>query len=196
MEIETERKMVAAAAAGDREAMAVLVGEYRGLLEKAAHMGKVRTVAEDALGVATAEFIRAVRGYDAGRGVNFAAYAKSMVYAAVHQFFRQELRHWQHEFSPFERGEEDAPAWEMVADSRDDMGAWEQSEDLEQAFSCLTERERSVIELTFLQGFSQKRAAELLCVRIQTVNGARRRALRKLREYFLSEGNLYGRCLA
>ena len=196
MTIEEERALLAAAAAGDAEAMARLFEAYRGLLVRAAHLSKVRTVAEDAMGVAAVEFLQAVRSYDAARGVNFAAYAKSAVYAGVHQFFRRELRHWQHEFVPFD-GDEDAPSvWDLVADERDAMGIWELSEDVQRAFALLSERERQAVGLTFLLGLTQKRAAEILSVRPQTLNDARKRAVRKLREYFDAEGYGCRRCLA
>ena len=198
MTIEEERERIAAAAAGDEEAMGMLFEQYRGLLVKAAHMVKVQRVSEDAMGVAEVEFLRAVHSYDAGMGVNFAAYAKSMVYTGVHQFFRQELRRWQREFVPFD-GDGDAPSlWDSLEDGRDAMGDWERSEDLEKAFACLTECERKVLELTFLLGLTQRRAAEVLSVRVQTVNKARKRAIRKLKEYFMpdSEGTAWGRCFA
>ena len=184
MTIEEERELLAAAAAGDEEAMARLFEAYRGLLVRAAHLSKVWTVAEDAMGVAEVEFLQAVRGYDAARGVNFAAYAKSAVYAGVHQFFRRELRHWQHEFVPFD-GDEDAPSvWDLVADERDEMGNWELSEDVRRAFALLSKSEEKVVRLVFLRGVTQRRAAELLSVRPQTVNDAKKRAIRKLKVYF------------
>ena len=64
------------------------------------------------------------------------------------------------------------------------------------AFALLSERERQAVGLTFLLGLTQKRAAEILSVRPQTLNDARKRAVRKLREYFGAEDNGYRRCLA
>lgn len=194
MKIPEEQKLLAAAAAGDGEAMERLLAEYEGLLRKAAHLAKVRTVAEDAMGVARMEFFRAVKTYDPARGVKFAAYAKSMVYAGVHQFFRRELKHWQHETLPRE-DEEGRTAMEALADGRDDMGAWEMGEDMRKAFSFLSECERKAMELTFLKGLTQRMAAKLLSVTPQSLNEAKGRALRKLRAYFTGEGSM-GRCLA
>ncbi len=184
MTISEEQKLIAAAAAGDKEAMEMLFEAYKGLLVKAAHFAKVRTVTEDAMGVAQVEFLQAVRRYDPGRGVNFAAFAKSMVYAGVHQFFRRELRHWQHEFMPGSEEEEASSSLEAVADPRDAVGEWETEEDMRQAFSCLTEREREAIELVYLKGMTQRVAAKLLSVTPQTLHDAKQRAVRKLRAYF------------
>ena len=102
----------------------------------------------------------------------------------MHQFFRRELRHWQHEFVPFD-GDEDAPSvWDLVADERDEMGNWELSEDVRRAFALLSKSEEKVVRLVFLRGVTQRRAAELLSVRPQTVNDAKKRAIRKLKVYF------------
>ncbi len=179
--------MLAAAAAGNKDAAERLMESYRWMMVRAAHFSKVRTMAEDALGVAQLAFLQAIGGYEEARGVNFAAYAKSVVHAGVHQFFRRELRHWQHEFFPGE-GTEDAPSfWETVPDAQDAMGRWETGEDVKNALARLSEQERRVLELTFLRGMSQREAAEVLSVRPQTVNDARKRALRKLRTYFAPE---------
>ena len=195
MTISEEMRLLSAAAEGDAEATEELFRAYRGLLLRAAHLAKVQTVAEDALAVAEEEFLRAVRSYDAGRGVNFAAYAKSRVYTGVHQFFRRELRHWQHEFVPMEVDGEGVSFWESLADEGDAMGNWELGEDLRRAFAGLSETERRVLELTFLKGVTQKRAAQLLFVRPQTVNKTRLRAVRKLRAYFSTEAS-EGECFA
>lgn len=194
MTISEEKELVAAAAAGNKEAMERLMESYRWMMVRAAHFSKVRTMAEDALGVAQLAFLQAVGSYEEKRGVNFAAYAKSAVRAGVHHFFRRELRHWQHEFYPGE-GKEDAPSlWELVPDGKDAVARWETREDVKNALSRLSERERRVLELTFLRGMSQRGAAEVLSVRPQTVNDARKRALRKLKSYFCAEDT--GGCLA
>ena len=188
MTIEEERNMVAAAASGDAAATERLYEQYKGLLVRASHREKVWIMWEDAMGAAEIAFLLAIRSYDPGRGVNFAAYAKSAVYAGVHQFFRRELRHWQHDVAIlYQEDEEEPDILSGLADERDRIGEWEIREDLKGAFACLSDCERNVVELTFLLGLTQKRAAELLSVRIQTVNATRRRALRKLRE-FLAEG--------
>ena len=195
MTISEEKELVAAAAAGNKEAMERLMESYRWMMVRAAHFSKVRTMAEDALGVAQLAFLQAVGSYEEKRGVNFAAYAKSAVRAGVHHFFRRELRHWQHEFVPMEVDGEGVSFWESLADEGDAMGNWELGEDLRRAFAGLSETERRVLELTFLKGVTQKRAAQLLFVRPQTVNKTRLRAVRKLRAYFSTEAS-EGECFA
>ena len=194
MTISEEKKLVAAAAAGNREAMEQLTECYRWMMVREAHFSKVRTMAEDALGAAYLAFLQAIGSYDEARGVNFAAYAKSAVHAGVHNFFRRELRHWQHEFFPCRENDEELSFWDQVEDEKDSMGSWETREDVKKALSRLSERERQVLDLTFLRGMSQKAAAKFLSVCPQTVNDARKRALRKLRSYFGTEEN--GGCLA
>ena len=181
MTIEEENKLIEQANQEDAGAMARLYGEYYGMLIKASRQRKVHTVSEDALSVATIAFVEAVNDYSADRGVNFAAFAKSRVYAGVHQFFREECRHWEHEIFPTAREEELDP-WEIIADPRDAVSELEGNMVLESATALLSEKEKRVLLLTVFRDMSQKAAAELLQVSAQAVSKMRKRILEKLRE--------------
>lgn len=178
--IAKENEMIRKAARGDEEMISALYVSYFGMIVKAGHQAKLHPVADDAVQVAITGFLTAIQEFDESRGINFAAFAKSKVYAAVQDYFRKEQRHWAHEVlpAPTEAGED---ALSQAEDPRDSIGAQEMRMHLREACRMLTEKEKEVLRLTVLHDITQKRAAELLGVTAQAVGKTRRRLLRKLR---------------
>lgn len=82
---------------GDETAAAMLIQQYQGLLCKAAAQPHLKGLNDDAYGEACICFYKAVMDYDPSRGTPFSGYARSRVYAGVHNVFRRQLRIWQNE---------------------------------------------------------------------------------------------------
>lgn len=67
-----------------------------------------------------------------------------------------------------------------------------ENETLSKAFSMLSKRRREILLLLFVEEYDAAEIAELLNVGVQSVHNERNRALKKLREYILSEENRNG----
>lgn len=92
---------------GDEAAAAILIKQYQGLLCKAAAQPHLKGLNDDAYGEACICFYKAVMEYDASRGTPFSGYARSKVYAGVHNVFRRQLRIWQNETALCPGGDDD-----------------------------------------------------------------------------------------
>lgn len=176
-----EAECIAAAKQGDSAAMLRLVTQYEPLLRRAAAQPHLRALHDDALAEGYVSLVRAVRDYDAARGVPFAAFAKRRVYADLLTLFRRNLRVWQREATVDERREE--PFWDLIEDegAEKDLTRYERQAELVAALRQLTERERAVLTLLYRDECTQKEAAARLGICQQAVASTKKRALTKLR---------------
>ena len=172
---EQERALLACAQEGDGAAMEQIVMQYMPLVQAAGHQRYVRSIAEDAVGTAAEELVRAVHAYDVTRGVPFAAFAKVRVYGAVSHLFRKASARWGRECVP-----ETAEACERVADD-DAFGASEARLTVAQLLSALTDEERRVVHLLYEEGRTTYEAAELLGLSQSKVVRLKRQALVRMK---------------
>lgn len=178
---EQERALLACAQEGDGAAMEQIVMQYRPLVMAAGRQRYVRSIAEDAVGAAAEELVRAVHAYDVTRGVPFAAFAKVRVYGAVSHLFRKTCRVWEHE------GAACTPdALERVAEDAQ-LDASDARLMLAPLLASLSEEERRVLSLLYQRGVTTYEAADLLGVSQSKVMQVKRRALERLREGLAGE---------
>ena len=170
-----ERRLLAAAQAGDGTAMERIVTQYLPLAKAAGGQRYVRSMAEDATAVAAEELVRSVLAFDVSRGVPFAAFAKVRVYGAVSHLFRAAAIRWQRECVP-----ETAEATERVADDCT-LGASEARLTLAPLLSALTDDERRVLRLLYEGGRTRYEAGELLGVSQSKVSRVKRQALSQMK---------------
>lgn len=197
MEQEQEAALLRAAQAGESGALARLCDQYEPLLRAAAAQPHLRTFREDALAEGYVSFVRAVRDYEAGTGVPFAAFAKARVYGDLRTLFRQQRRRWERETAAAEDGE--TPFWERVSDPAAERALTQLEEQaaLVSLMRCLSDAERRILRLLFWEERTQAEAARLLRVSQQAVAKARKKALAKLRAALSRrEGSMGGACFA
>lgn len=178
---EQERALLASAQEGDGEAMGQIVMQYVPLVMAAGHQRYVRSIAEDAVGAAAEELVRAVHAYDVTRGVPFAAFVKVRVYGAVSHLFRKTCRVWEHEGAActpdvLECAAEDAP-----------LDASDARLMISPLLACLSEEERRVLSLLYQRCVTTYEAADLLGCSQSKVMQVKRRALERLREGLAGE---------
>lgn len=170
-----ERRLLAAAQAGDGTAMERIVTQYLPLAKAAGGQRCVRSMAEDATAVAAEELVRSVLAFDVSRGVPFAAFAKVRVYGAVSHLFRAAAIRWQRECVP-----EEAVVMEQVADGSA-LDASEARLTLAPLLAALTGDERRVIQLLYEEGRTTYEAADVLGVSQSKVARLKRQALSRMK---------------
>ena len=176
-----EENLLIARARRDADAMAEICGRYEPLALRAAHQQHLATVREEAESVAHLALVEAVRGFDAGLGIPFAAFAREKVYGDVRTFFRRECSKWRHEYVPVDRGEDELSFWDCVADPQDAAGQTELRDDMHAALARLTDKERAVVLLLLQENLTQTQIAQVLGIAVPTVAKRKKTAFRKLR---------------
>ena len=181
-------EMVLASQQGDEEILAELCEKFRGLFFRAARQRHLRTVFEDALQAACESFLRAVHDFDASLGVPFEGFAKRRVYGDLHTFFRRERAYWQREVHPGD-DEEGRSFWEAVEDETASAASsrFLVGDALIAAMQILSAREKALLSLVYLAGWSLKEAAEKLDLTAAYAAVVKRRALQKMKSV-LSKG--------
>ena len=171
---------IEAAKRGDKDAMATLILQYEGLCRKAAGQSHLTPLGEDALSAARESFLRAVREYDAARGVPFPGFAKAKVYGDLRTLFKKSRRQWQREVLP--EGAEEGSVFEAVPDERDEVKILEAEDAFRSMIAPLPEKPRRLLTLLYAKGLTQKEAAAKLGVSQQAAAVMKARALKALRK--------------
>ncbi len=171
---------IEAAKRGDRDAMAALAVQYEGLCRKAAGQSHLAPLGEDALSAARESFLRAVREYDAARGVPFPGFAKAKVYGDLRTLFKKSRRQWQREVLP--ESAEEGSVFEAVPDERDEVKILEAEDAFRNMIAPLPEKPRRLLTLLYAKGLTQKEAAAKLGVSQQAAAVMKARALKTLRK--------------
>ena len=171
---------IEAAKRGDKDAMTALAVQYEGLCRKAAGQSHLAPLGEDALSAARESFLRAVREYDAARGVPFPGFAKAKVYGDLRTLFKKSRRQWQREVLP--EGAEEGSVFEAVPDERDEVKNLEAEDAFRNMIAPLPEKPRRLLTLLYAKGLTQKEAAAKLGVSQQAAAVMKARALKALRK--------------
>ncbi|MFC2741150.1 sigma-70 family RNA polymerase sigma factor [uncultured Selenomonas sp.] len=179
----TINEMVLQSQKGNSEVLAELCEKFQGMFFRAARQRHLRTVFEDALQAARESFLRAVRDFDAALGVPFEGFAKRRVYGDLHTFFRRERAYWQREVHPGD-AEEGKSFWESVEDEAASGTAshFALKDALFAAMRTLSEREKELLSLVYLTGWSLKEAAAKTGLSAAYAAVVKRRALQKLKK--------------
>lgn len=175
-----EKLHIEAAKRGDKDAMTALAVQYEGLCRKAAGQSHLAPLGEDALSAARESFLRAVREYDAARGVPFPGFAKAKVYGDLRTLFKKSRRQWQREVLP--EGAEEGSVFEAVPDERDEVKNLEAEDAFRNMIAPLPEKPRRLLTLLYAKGLTQKEAAAKLGVSQQAAAVMKARALKTLRK--------------
>lgn len=160
--------------------MAALAVQYEGLCRKAAGQSHLAPLGEDALSAARESFLRAVREYDAARGVPFPGFAKAKVYGDLRTLFKKSRRQWQREVLP--ESAEEGSVFEAVPDERDEVKILEAEDAFRNMIAPLPEKPRRLLTLLYAKGLTQKEAAAKLGVSQQAAAVMKARALKTLRK--------------
>lgn len=64
------------------------------------------------------------------------------------------------------------------------LGEWIEDEELYRIYNGLTDRQKSVLELIYLKGYSNKEVAEFYNVSPQNISSLHKRAVEKIRSYY------------
>ena len=203
-ELEAERQRVAAAAAGDQQALAELLVQYAPLFRAEAGRNWLPYLSEDLQGMAQLYFLEAVKTYDPKRGVPFAAYLKSKVHGGISTFAAAERRRRQREMKPEDYhpakgeqapGAEAGNVWDAVFEAAAGLEAYshdldtyarvEVRESLKEAFKHLTDREREILVSVYVSRKSLRETAEHLGLCQQRISQLKKRLLEKLRRALL-----------
>ena len=171
---------IEAAKRGDRDAMTALAVQYEGLCRKAAGQSHLAPLGEDALSAARESFLRAVREYDAARGVPFPGFAKAKVYGDLRTLFKKSRRQWQREVLP--EGAEEGSVFEAVPNERDEMKNFEADDAFRSLLAPLPEKPRRLLTMLYANGLTQKEAAAKLGMSQQAAAVVKARALKALRK--------------
>lgn len=178
-EIST-KALVALAQIGNAAALETLCVRFCGMLYKASRQRYLRAMEEDAYQTASESFLKAVRDYDFTRGVPFEGYARQKVYGDLLTYFRTVRRRWDREVVPAatESGED---FFDLVEGDPSPERSVVTRESLRQAIATLTEREKQILALLYVEGRTLKEAAERVALSVKGVFSARTRILKKLR---------------
>ena len=176
---EAENAWIRRAAAGDRAAQERLLAQYEGLIVKESRQPYLRAaLAADAPSIARLAFL------EASRGVHFAAFAASRVHAALYNAFRRARKLWERETHP-DQNADACRFWERYGGAQDRADAEDERTCrrivLQQAIATLSEREKKILRLLYLEDMKVTKLAELLHVTHQAVSFAKKKILRKLR---------------
>ena len=175
-----ERRLLAAAQHGDREAMERIVAQYLPLVRAAGAQRRAQTFAEDATAAAAEELVRTVYAYDAARGVPFAAIAKIRVYGAVSHLCRKLRTQWERECTPAEAEDLDDLAEDGAASAS--FAAVDARLTAERLLAALPAEGRRLLRLLYGAGKTTREAAAILGLSPSTIMRRKKAALAKLRE--------------
>ena len=179
----TVHEMVLESQRGNAEVLAELCEKFQGLFFREARQRHLRTVFEDALQTARESFLRAVRDFDATLGVPFEGFVKRRIYGDLHTFFRRERAYWQREVHPGD-DEDGQSFWASVEDEAAGgaPARFLLQETLAAAMNTLSAREKELLSLVFLAGWSLKDAAAKIGLGAAYAAVVKRRALQKLKK--------------
>ena len=172
---DEEKRLVVMAKKGDDKAFEKLKELYKPLFRKSA--GRIPTLATEIMSAVYEAFWLAVKKFDEGKHVPFAAYLKKMVRCAAFGAYRNEIKFAERHFLP---PEENNPI-NYTESERDDIGEFEVREDILNAMEYLTDREKEVINAIYFKGLNTVETGKFLGISKKTVSDAKIRALRKLR---------------
>ncbi|BEU86666.1 RNA polymerase sporulation sigma factor SigH [Selenomonas sp. TAMA-11512] len=177
--ISTEA-LVALAQLGNKPALETLCVRFCALLHKASRQNYLRTMEEDAYQTVSESFLKAVRDYDFSRGTPFEGYVKRKVYGDLLTWFRSVRRRWDREVTPSatESGED---FFDLVEGDASPEASVVLRESLRQAIAVLTERERRILQLLYVEGRTLKEVSAAVALSVKGVFSARTRILKKLR---------------
>ena len=99
----------------------------------------------------------------------------------------KERRKWEREIRPFDKEDEDGEAEDFfadVADTRDEIGAFEDRETFRAILAMLPERERKILRLYYREGFSLRAIGAKLNMTENHAAVIKARAMKKLRAVF------------
>lgn len=170
---------------GDQTAFELLCGQFQGLMKKSAGRPHLRTIYDEALGVACESFIEAVRTYDARLGVPFAGFAKAKVYFSLWNLFKRERRRWQNECALIAEQDE---ANIFVCDEvriEEKIERKLLAQELFYLVDRLPAKQRQAILLTVVSGMGLTEAGRLLGVTPQAVFNLKKRAIQELKRQAL-----------
>ena len=136
---------------------------------------------EDAYQTASESFLKAVRDYDFSRGTPFEGYVKRKVYGDLLTWFRSVRRRWDREVTPSatESGED---FFDLVEGDASPEASVVLRESLRQAIAVLTDRERRILQLLYVEGRTLKEVSAAVALSVKGVFSARTRILKKLRD--------------
>lgn len=185
MQTQEIHALVRRVQAGDKAAAAEILSLFRPLICKAAGQSHLREVREDAEQEAALALLDAVGAFDESRGVPFSGFAKAIVLGRVRTFFLRERRRWRREVLPADTRDEDGGAEDFfagVADERDEIGWFEESESFRAALSALPEREQKILSLYYEKGLPLRAVGAKLGMSEKHVSVVKARAMKKMRQ--------------
>jgi len=132
---------------------------------------------EDLVGAGRLALVKLARSYDPGRGVPFEIWAKFRIRAAMIDSIKRrpfrEAKHARLDFTP--AGNFPSPEDSAILSSDQQIAR--------RALGLLSEKERAVLRLVFLDGLTLGTAAERLDLSEAEAAAAKRRALERLRRF-------------
>ena len=178
-----DEDLISLVQARDSEAFAVLYDRHsRPAYSLAYRMMGERQAAEDIVQDAFLKAWRAATSYRAER-----ASVRTWLLSIVHNRAIDQLRSLAGRRRTQEKVEASAPtsqASEAFAESWRNL----QREQVSEALKALPEEQLKVLELAYFSGYTHVEIAEMLDVPLGTVKGRMRLGLKKIRDYFASQG--------
>ncbi|TCS81252.1 RNA polymerase sigma factor [Tepidibacillus fermentans] len=168
-------EIVRQAQQGDQNALAILLKKYHPLIVTFANKRYIHNNFEDTLQEARLAFILAVKYYDPSYGVFFGHYIKQRIWQHLFSLMKKEQK-WNHViFFEGWQGE----GHRILVDHIDlEFTIWK-----EQLASLLSEREKQLFELHWIQGYSISEIADRYKISINTVKTWKKRAVKKLAKF-------------
>ena len=194
LSIDEENDLVNRAAQKDKKALSRLIKVYTPLLKKASTTPLLRRLGlcEEARAIAQLYFIESVQKFDARRDATFAAYVKARVYGGVSTFIAAEKRRREREYLINEK-EETTLETLAGADTKNPYAQVDLREYLRVAVRALSQKEKSLLHLLFVEDYTVTQAAKLLGICRQNATRLKERLLSKLRRQLtpnLAKGTL------
>lgn len=130
--------------------------------------------------------VKAANTFDKNNGAKFTTYAGVCIRRQLLRCITNEAKRFKRlptdSFDMPIHGEEDLTMGDMIADNSNAVEKWEWHEDLKNAYSTLTDKEKAVIDLKFMQGKKSNEIADMLNTCRQEIWSVERRALKKMRK--------------
>ena len=164
---------------GEQQALAILLESYQPLLISFANKRYVQNSFDDTLQEGRLAFIQAIKQYDPSYGVYFGHFIKQRIWQHLSSLLKKEKK-WQ-DVSLFEGWQGEGQS--ILIDEVDlEFAVWK-----EQLQVLLSEREKQLFELHWIQGFSITEIADQFQISVNTAKTWKKRAVKKLKPILVTQ---------